>query len=282
MVFQNYALFPNMNVEGNIAFPMRIAKNPEEEIEKKVKVLLELVKLQGFEKRKITQLSGGQKQRIALARALAREPKVLLLDEPLAALDAKVRLELRVEIKKIQQKIGTTMIYVTHDQEEALSISDKIAIMNHGIIYQIGTPREIYDNPSHPFVAYFVGIMNFLNVKVSEDGYGLLIGDRIFPYEDEKIRRLKGKDVLLGVRPEKAYLSNKPLNSLDIFIPAKINIATFMGSIVRVELELYGNQIFTVDMKPEEFSKVNLSESLYVCFSPKSIVIFEKNEKGVV
>lgn len=276
MVFQNYALFPNMNVERNIAFPMNIAKKPKEEIERKVKELLDLVKLPGFEKRKITELSGGQKQRIALARALAREPKVLLLDEPLAALDAKVRLELRVEIKKIQQKVGTTMVYVTHDQEEALSISDRIAVMNHGVIYQVGTPTEIYNNPSHPFVAHFVGIMNFLNGKVSEDGEGIILGGKFFAFKDEKIKNLKNKDVLVAIRPERAYLSNRVSNSLDIFIPGKITVVNFIGSIVRVELELPENQVFTIDMRPEEFSRVNISEDLYVVFSPSSTIIFEK------
>ncbi len=157
MVFQNYALFPNMTVYGNIAFPLRLRRLPEEAVRKRVGELLERVRLEGLENRYPRELSGGQQQRVALARALAREPRLLLLDEPLSALDAKVREELRGEIKRLQRGLGITTIYVTHDQEEALALSDRIGVMREGRLEQVGTPKEIYNEPRTPFVARFVG-----------------------------------------------------------------------------------------------------------------------------
>ncbi|RLF25672.1 MAG: ABC transporter ATP-binding protein, partial [Thermoprotei archaeon] len=168
MVFQNYALWPHMNVWDNIAYGLKVRKIPRREIEKRVKEAIRLVGLEGLEKRKPSQLSGGQQQRVALARALVIEPQVLLLDEPLSNLDAKVRAQLRVEIRKLQKKLKITTIYVTHDQEEALSISDRVAVMSHGRILQIGTPREVYENPSSRFIADFIGMSNFIEGTVKE------------------------------------------------------------------------------------------------------------------
>ena len=168
-VFQKYALFPHMNVEENIAFGLNIKKMDKKIIAEKVKEMLELVNLQGFEKRKIDSLSGGQQQRIAIARALVNEPEVLLLDEPLGALDLKLRKGMQTELKRIQQKVGITFIYVTHDQEEALSMSDTIAIMNGGKVQQIGTPVDIYNEPKNAFVADFIGASNILPGTMIED-----------------------------------------------------------------------------------------------------------------
>ena len=156
-VFQKYALFPHMNVYENIAFGLKIKKLAKEEIDKKVKEMLKMVSLSGFEKRKIDSLSGGQQQRIAIARALVNEPKVLLLDEPLGALDLKLRKEMQLELKNIQQKLGITFIFVTHDQEEALTMSDTIVVMNNGVIQQQGSPEDIYNEPANAFVADFIG-----------------------------------------------------------------------------------------------------------------------------
>lgn len=168
-VFQKYALFPHMNVYENIAFGLKIKKMPKKIIDEKVKKMLELVSLSSFEKRNISSLSGGQQQRIAIARALVNEPKMLLLDEPLGALDFKLRKEMQIELKKIQQELGITFIFVTHDQEEALTMSDTIVVMNKGKIEQIGTPEDIYNEPSNAFVANFIGESNILDGIMIKD-----------------------------------------------------------------------------------------------------------------
>ena len=171
-VFQRYALFPHLNVYENIAFGLRVKKVPEKEISKRVGEMLELVNLRGYEKRTVNRMSGGQQQRVAIARALVNRPKLLLLDEPLGALDLKLRKEMQLELKNMQQQLGITFIYVTHDQEEALAISDRIAVMKDGNIMQIGTPNEIYAKPQNPFVAGFIGVSNFLDCEAEggEDG----------------------------------------------------------------------------------------------------------------
>lgn len=168
-VFQKYALFPFLNVYDNVAFGLNIKKTDKKEIEKKVTKMLELVGLKGFEKRDVTSLSGGQQQRVAIARALVNEPKVLLLDEPLGALDAKLRKGMQAELKKIQKEVGITFIFVTHDQEEALSMSDTIVVMNDGVIQQIGTPMDIYNEPENRFVATFIGESNIIEGIMPKD-----------------------------------------------------------------------------------------------------------------
>ena len=168
-VFQKYALFPHMNIYENIAFGLKIKKLPKDEIDKKVKEMLKLVSLEGYEKRSVDSLSGGQQQRIAIARALVNEPKVLLLDEPLGALDLKLRQEMQTELKRIQKKLGITFIFVTHDQEEALSMSDTIVVMNKGKIQQMGTPEDIYNEPENSFVARFIGESNIFDGIMIED-----------------------------------------------------------------------------------------------------------------
>ena len=164
-VFQNYALFPHLNVFDNVAFGLRRAKRPKDEIRTRVSSALELVQLEGLEKRKSSQLSGGQQQRVALARALILNPAVLLLDEPLGALDAKLRKALQIELKALQQEVGVTFLYVTHDQEEALTMSDRLAVMNGGHIEQIGAPRDVYEDPTTVFVADFLGVSNLMDAQ---------------------------------------------------------------------------------------------------------------------
>ncbi len=168
-VFQKYALFPFLNVADNIAFGLNLKKMDKDVIEKKVSKMLELVGLKGFEKRDVTLLSGGQQQRVAIARALVNEPKVLLLDEPLGALDAKLRKDMQTELKKIQKEVGITFIFVTHDQEEALSMSDTIVVLNDGVIQQIGTPMDIYNEPQNRFVAEFIGESNIIEGNMIKD-----------------------------------------------------------------------------------------------------------------
>ena len=198
-VFQRYALFPHMNVYDNIAFGLHIKKQDKQTIEQKVKKMLKLVNLQGYEDRPVTLLSGGQQQRVAIARALVNEPMVLLLDEPLGALDLKLRKEMQVELKKIQQEVGITFIYVTHDQEEALTMSDTIVVMNNGEIQQIGSPTDIYNEPENRFVANFIGESNILEGLMLED-YKVKFDDQIFECVDYGFEDNLEVDIVL--RPE--------------------------------------------------------------------------------
>ncbi len=198
-IFQKYALFPHLNVQDNIAFGQRIAKVPEAEIKKRVAKMLDLVDLKGYGKRRVDQLSGGQQQRIAIARALINEPQVLLLDEPLGALDLKLRKEMQLELKRMQQTLGITFLYVTHDQEEALTMSDTVVVMNHGKILQIGTPKDVYDEPSNAFVADFIGESNIYSGTMLEDKLVRFAGHN-FPCVDKGFGSNQPVDVV--IRPE--------------------------------------------------------------------------------
>ena len=225
-VFQTYALFPHMSVFENVAFPLRLKKLPNAEIKAKVQQFLELVKLPKEGKKLPSQLSGGQKQRVAIARALINEPSVLLLDEPLSALDAKLRQHMLIELDSIHDEIGITFIYVTHDQQEALSVSDRVAVMNEGEVVQVGTPFEIYESPSHPFVAHFIGETNYLSGKVTEvfrDKHAKVdfpdIGTLIV-YQDKPLA--VGNTVKVTIRPEKIRISlDKPTS-----LPENMNVLT--------------------------------------------------------
>ena len=237
MVFQSYALFPNMTVADNIGFGLKVRKRPTSQITKRVDELLDLIHLEGRGGRYPYQLSGGQQQRVALARALAIEPQVLLLDEPLSALDAKIRIILRKEIRAIQRQLGITTVYVTHDQEEALSLSDRVVVMSDGRIEQIGTPFEIYNFPATAFVASFVGTLNLVAAGVVEAGSGRLSID------GQEVRTGKavtdaGSDgrVTLAVRPEGISLGEGPEGSNRL--RGTIEDINFLGSIVRLRLGL--------------------------------------------
>ena len=198
-VFQRYALFPHLNVYENIAFGLRVKKLPDKEIVKRVGEMLELVNLKGFEKRSVARLSGGQQQRVAIARALVNHPKVLLLDEPLGALDLKLRKEMQTELRKIQQALELTFIYVTHDQEEALTMSDTVVVMNNGNIQQIGSPTDIYNEPVNAFVADFIGESNIINGIMPEDCVAEFLGHR-FECVDKGFAKNEKVDVV--IRPE--------------------------------------------------------------------------------
>src|SRR5699024_5175975 len=198
-VFQKYALFPHMNIYENIAFGLKIKKLPKEEIDRKVKEMIKLVALESYEKRSIESLSGGQQQRIAIARALVNEPKVLLLDEPLGALDLKLRQEMQTELKRIQQKLGITFIFVTHDQEEALSMSDTIVVMNKGKIQQMGTPEDIYNEPKNSFVARFIGESNIFD-GIMLDDFKVEFCGKVFDCVDKGFE--KNENIEVVIRPE--------------------------------------------------------------------------------
>ena len=231
-VFQKYALFPHMNIYENIAFGLKIKKLPKDEIDKKVKEMLRMVALEGFEKRSVESLSGGQQQRVAIARALVNEPEVLLLDEPLGALDLKLRKEMQYELKKIQQELGITFIFVTHDQEEALTMSDTIVVMNKGVIQQMGSPEDIYNEPANAFVADFIGESNILDGIMLED-YKVKFADVAFECVDKGFNINEEIDVV--IRPEDIEVTSADNGMLQ----GKVNSVTFKG--VHYEIEVEGN-----------------------------------------
>jgi putative spermidine/putrescine transport system ATP-binding protein len=246
MVFQAYALFPNMNVFENVAFGLKIAGKPKSEIDARVKEMLQLIKLDHLADRYPYQMSGGQQQRVALARALAPKPQVLLLDEPLSALDAKIRVSLREEIRQIQQKLGITTIFVTHDQEEALSISDRIVVMNSGHADQIGTPFEIYNKPATRFVASFVGTLNIIEATVLDPATSTIrIGETIIALTESIAATKAGDTVSLALRPEAASLAAS--SSTNTALPGKVVASNFLGSVIRTRLDVAGH-IVSFDM----------------------------------
>ena len=210
-VFQKYALFTHLNVYDNIAFGLKLKKMPRDEIKRRVERMLKLVKMEGYEKRGVNSLSGGQQQRIAIARALVNEPEVLLLDEPLGALDLKLRREMQLELKSMQQQLGITFIYVTHDQEEALTMSDTVVVMNHGCIQQIGDPKRIYDEPKNAFVADFIGESNIIPGVMIEDEKCWMLGQE-FPCVDEGFAPNEPVDIV--VRPEDVMVVGEDVGQL--------------------------------------------------------------------
>ena len=238
MVFQAYALFPNMTVADNIGFGLKVRKRDKASIAKRTAELLELIGLPGTGDRYPWQMSGGQQQRVALARALAFEPQVLLLDEPLSALDAKIRVSLRAEIRSIQRALGITTVYVTHDQEEALSLSDRIVVMSEGHIEQIGTPFEIYNFPQTPFVARFVGTLNVLNARVVDAAAGRLdVGGQEMRARGA-VGSGAGSTVSLALRPEILTLGDGEPGH--VRLRGTVDEVTFLGAVVRVRIKLPG------------------------------------------
>ena len=228
MVFQEYALFPHMNVFDNVSYGLRVNKKSKDEIEKRVKQALALMQLEGMEKRFPNQMSGGQQQRVAVARALVMNPEVLLLDEPLSNLDAKLRENVRVELRQIQQKMGLSTIYVTHDQSEALSMSDAIVVLKDGIVHQVGTPQEIYFEPKTAFVADFIGTTNLISLK-GESGNQVAYGGTVFTSSNPV---KEGSEYVASVRPESAGLSKNPVEN-QVNLKAHITNTMFLGEKVR-------------------------------------------------
>jgi putative spermidine/putrescine transport system ATP-binding protein len=278
MIFQSYALFPNMTVAQNIGFGLRVRKISESEIRDRVKEMVSLVNLEPHVNKYPFQLSGGQQQRVALARALAIRPNVLLLDEPLSALDAKIRINLRAQIREIQKRLGITAIFVTHDQEEALSISDRIVVMYDGNVEQVGTPFEIYNFPQTPFVANFVGSLNTATAEVLDPAKGLLSLDGVKFVSAATMNGLQAGDkVRMAIRPERFSFASeiKKANVVD----ARIENITFLGSVVRVHI-LVGNTKFTMDTfnyPSLELPKIGAIEQ--VTCSKEAVLILDSAEK---
>lgn len=265
MVFQAYALFPNMTVAENIGYGLRISGKSKTEIAQRVKEMLSLIHMEEFGNRYPGQMSGGQQQRVALARALAIRPRVLLLDEPLSALDAKIRVELRQEIRRIQQQLGITTIYVTHDQEEALSISDRIVVMNEGKVEQIGTASEIYNFPKTEFVAKFVGQLNLMAVDIVNLAEGLVNVGGQAVRTTQTLDHTNGHAIRLAIRPEELNPGHRDGENNLI---GKVTTVTYLGPIVRVQIDVNGNMV-SMDMFNEIRQRVpDIGESFDFSFHP--------------
>ena len=277
IVFQSYALFPNMTVHQNIAFGLKMRKVPKKLSDERVSEILQLMGLTDWVGHYPSQLSGGQQQRVALGRALAINPKVLLLDEPLSALDAKIRLRLRIVIKKLQEELGITMIYVTHDQEEALALADRVVIMRDGEIRQIGTPWEIYKEPKTSFIAEFVGTSNFFtgkkkNGKVQFGRLELTVSNLV---------DVDSETVHLAIRPENIELVDETL-STENYLPSNVveveaEVINFLGAIVRITFILEAEEMI-VDISEKEFEKMNLKrkDKLKLYFPPDAFHVYSE------
>ena len=279
-VFQRYGLFPHLSVFDNVAFGLRNRKLPKDEIERKVNSILKVVKIDHLKDRMPANLSGGQQQRVALARAIVIEPEVLLMDEPLSNLDAKLRVEMRNAIKRIQQQFGITTVYVTHDQEEALAVSDRIAVMDGGVIQQIDTPQRVYQRPANRFVSNFIGLSNFLNATVSrgEDGAELCFAGSDYRAAMTNLRgeASDGMDVLAAVRPEEFLLSTGEGEG----IPATVRSSVFLGTTTHYFLTLpTGQEIEAVRDSDEEWAVIPDGAEVRLRMKPRRINVFTADGK---
>lgn len=276
-VFQNYALFPHMNVEDNIGYGLKIRKVPKAEIKKKVKEMLELVQLEGYKKRKPAELSGGQKQRVAIARALANNPRVLLLDEPLGALDLQLRRAMQLELKRLQKKLGITFIYITHDQEEAINMSDRIVVMNQGRFEQTGTPDEIYNHPKTSYVATFVGNANILKGKaagINGPFVQVKIGSEIASiYTDETVKA--GNEITFAVRSENIALDENEMGSAK-YLHATVKEKNFAAGQLRVLLVLSDGTEITASRFGMN-ANIQPGQKISWYFDPKNAVVVDRD-----
>ena len=265
-VFQRYALFPHLDVYENIAFGLKLQKVPENEIDVKVRKVLKMVSMTDYEDRDVESLSGGQQQRVAIARAIVNQPKVLLLDEPLAALDLKMRKDMQIELKEMHKKLGITFVYVTHDQEEALTLSDTIVVMNEGLIQQIGTPTDIYNEPQNAFVADFIGESNILNGKMIEDRVVEFIGHE-FECVDEGFGENVEVDVV--VRPEDIYIMNRLEGAQ---LSAKVKSCTFKG----VHYEMFVETDKGYELMIQDYNAFEPDSEVGIIIKPADIQVMRK------
>jgi spermidine/putrescine transport system ATP-binding protein len=278
MVFQQYALFPHMSIYDNVAFGLKVKKVPRAEHAGRVKEMLRIVELEGLEKRKPRQLSGGQQQRVALARALVNSPAALLLDEPLGALDVKLRKQMQLQLKAIQHDVGTTFVYVTHDQEEALAMSDRIAVMNGGKVEQIGGPREIYTRPQTAFVADFIGSLNVLELRVDE-----LLGDYAVTRLDDGERVVVtagpgmrvGDPLRVATRPEQVQLSPAGAASPDggSFLRGRIAEVVFLGMYTQFHVDTRAGRVVSHRMADEPLAELEVGSEVVLEWQPEEAAL---------
>ncbi len=280
MVFQNYALYPHMTVRNNMAFALKLRHVPKDEIEKAVNQAAEILDITQYLDRKPKALSGGQRQRVAIGRAIVRAPKVMLMDEPLSNLDAKLRNEMRAEIIKLRERINTTFIYVTHDQTEAMTLGDRIVIMKDGCVQQIGTPQEVFNHPANLFVAGFIGmpVMNFFDAQLVREGnrYFTVVNDHRVELDPEKEARLAAKDVpsqpvTLGVRPEHTEVA-------DTGISGRIDVAEMMGSSVHLHITAEDRDVIIIVPTLEMDSNFAMGDTVCFTYSGKVAHVFSKED----
>ena len=293
MVFQSYALYPHMTVYDNMAFSLKLKKVPKEEIDKKVREAAAILDITQYLDRKPKALSGGQRQRVAIGRAIVREPKVFLMDEPLSNLDAKLRNQMRAEIIKLRQKIDTTFIYVTHDQTEAMTLGDRIVIMRDGFIQQIGTPQEVFDHPANLFVAGFIGTpqMNFFDAKLVKDDKGYYVdvyGVRVDLPEDKqaalKSKNVPAQNITLGIRPD--HITLAPAGAPG-GIPCTVDVTELMGSTIHMHVSISGKDAIvilpTIDLTTDQKVNIGYGTKLEVTFGGNVVHLFSKeNEKNLL
>lgn len=283
-VFQSYALFQHMTVYQNVAFGLEMEGAKEEEIKKHVGRALEMVQLTGMDRRKPKQLSGGQQQRVALARALVKTPDVLLLDEPLGALDLKLRKEMQLELKALQQQLGITFIYVTHDQEEALTMSDRIAVMSKGKIQQLGTPVEVYERPANKFVADFIGESNFFDGKIKslvKDEASVFIPSLNAEVIGMPISEglVQGEEVVVSIRPEKVRIVEKGVRNTSLF-HARVTNTVYIGADTHIYVEVNGAKIKVLEqnrisrLDPKSFYVVG--QDVWLMLMPENTLVLKK------
>ena len=291
MVFQNYALYPHMTVYDNMAFGLKLRKTPKAEIDRRVKEAAQILDIEHLLNRKPKALSGGQRQRVALGRAIVREPKVFLMDEPLSNLDAKLRVQMRTEITKLHQKLGATFIYVTHDQTEAMTMGSRIVVMKDGFVQQVDAPQNLYDRPANLFVAGFIGTpqMNFFDVKLSKEGdkvYALFGNNKIL-IPNEKIAKFVdpsyvGKEVIMGVRPEDMrdddyFMSNHPESIIDV----EVDIVELMGSETYLYLTTSGREgTFIARVDPRSVARTG--DKIRIAINANQIHFFDKETEATI
>ena len=280
-VFQNYSLFPHMTVYDNVAYGPTIRKMPKDEIRRRVTEMLELVQMANYEKRKPEALSGGQKQRIAIARALINNPRVLLLDEPLGALDLKLRKQMQIELKRLQKKLGITFVYVTHDQEEAMTMSDRIAVMRDGVILQMGAPMEIYERPATRFVADFIGESNVLEGRVTGVKEGVLSVETPAGGVQCWGQGFGVGDALcVAIRPEYLRISREPVDGFSL--PATVKDFIYMGALIKTSLDLKNGQEVKLS-RLEADSSLREGEAVHLWWeAEKAVAIHDDSRQGAV
>lgn len=290
MVFQNYALYPHMTVYDNMAFGLKLRKVPKDEIDKMVKEAAKILDLTKLLDRKPKALSGGQRQRVAMGRAIVRNPKVFLMDEPLSNLDAKLRVQMRTEIAKLHQKLGTTIIYVTHDQTEAMTLGDRIVVMKDGIVQQVDTPQNLYDKPTNLFVAGFMGSpqMNFLDATVKKDGenVNLECAGHLIPLPPAKAKKLieggyDGKTVTFGIRPEDVYDSEMSINTLPAgaVFESKINVYELLGAEVFLYFDLAD---FPMTARVDPRTTARPGDTVKFAIDVEKIHVFDKETTNTI
>ena len=299
MVFQNYALYPHMTVYDNMAFGLKLRKTPKDEIKRRVDEAARILGIEPYLTRKPKALSGGQRQRVALGRAIVREPQVFLLDEPLSNLDAKLRAQMRTELSQIHQRLGTTFIYVTHDQTEAMTMADRICVMKDGLIQQVDTPQHLYDIPCNKFVAGFIGTpqMNFIDAKVLKEGddfyvqygsedtkrrLGVKFKIKLPAYKNEKgaLEKYVDKDVILGIRPEHIHDEPKLIEEFKAgIVDAKVEITELMGAETYLYLDSEGHNMIA-RVAPETTAKSG--DEIQVAFEPNKIHLFDKDTEQAI